>query len=121
MQYRQMVKKVQLYSGFSDQESEAALRMFVDTLGSRLSPDERSQFASELPSDLKEVALAAESAGKFGAQEFVRHFCEENGIDEAHAKKQIFASWSAIKDAISPGEIRHIKAQLPRDLDAMLH
>lgn len=121
MQYREMVKKVQTYSGFSDQESELALRTFVSTLGGRLMPDEREQFASELPADLKAIALAAEDTGKIGVEEFVRRFCDENGIDEARAKKQIHASWSAIKDAISPGEIKDIKAQLPRDLEAMLH
>jgi len=121
MQYRELVKKVQIYSGFSDQESETALRTFAGKLGSRLTPQERRQFASELPSDLKAVVLEAQAGEKFGAEELVRYVCEANGIDEAHARKQIHASWRAIKDAISPGEIRDIKAQLPRDLDAMLH
>lgn len=121
MQYRELVKKVQHYSGFSDQESEMALRTFVSTLGTRLTPDERAHFASQLPQDLKEDAMSLEESERFGADEFIRRFCDESGVGESEAKKQIFASWSAIKDAVSPGEIRQIKSQLPKDLDSMLH
>lgn len=121
MQYRELVKKVQHYSGFSDQVSEVALRTFVNTLGARLTPDERAQFASQLPQDLKPEAMSSAESERFGVDEFIRRVCDENGVGEAEAKKQIFASWSAIKDAVSPGEIRQIKAQLPKDLDAMLH
>ena len=32
MQYRELVKKVQHFSGFSDKESETALRLFIKTL-----------------------------------------------------------------------------------------
>lgn len=121
MQYRELVKKVQDYSGFSDRESEAALRTFVSTLGARLEPDERDDFASQLPSELKDDALASDSSERFGADAFVRRFCDESGVDESEARKQIHASWSALKDAIAPGEIKQIRSQLPRDLDAMLH
>ncbi|MDQ3206102.1 MAG: DUF2267 domain-containing protein [Pseudomonadota bacterium] len=114
MQYRELVKKVQHYSGFSDQESEMALRIFVNTLGARLTPEERAHFAIQLPQDLKEEAMSSEESERFGADEFIRRVCNEAGVDESEAEKQILASWSATKEAVSPGEIRQIKAQLPR-------
>jgi len=43
------------------------------------------------------------------------------GIDEKRAKKQILCAWKAIKDAISPGEIDDIRAQLPNKTVAFLH
>lgn len=121
MQYRELVKRVQNYSGFSDSESETALRTFINKLSARLTEEEREDFASQLPEDLQEVALEPETSEKWGADDFIRQFCEAEDIEENRAKKQIMAAWQALKEAISPGEIKDIKSQLPQDLAAMLH
>jgi uncharacterized protein (DUF2267 family) len=121
MQYRELVKRVQDYSGFSDSESETALRIFIKRLAMRLTPDEREDFASELPMDLQDIALTEAAPQRISAEQFVQQFAEEEDIDESRAKKQILAAWQAVKDAISPGEIDDIKAQLPNDMVAMLH
>lgn len=52
MRYREMVKMMQHYSGFSDSESENALVTFIRMLSKRLMPDERVDFASQLPKDM---------------------------------------------------------------------
>ena len=121
MNYRELVKKVQLYSGFSDSESETALRLFVRKLAARLTPDERKDLASQLPGDLKMEAMTDESSDVKTATEFIQQFCEEENIDESRAKKQVMSAWHAIKDTVSKGEIEDIKAQLPRDLAAQLY
>lgn len=121
MQYRELVKRVQDYSGFSDQESETALKVFVRKLAARLTEDERKDFASQLPTDLQDMALTSETSDVKTESDFIRQFCEEENIEESRAKKQIMASWRAIKDALTPGQINHIKTQLPNDLAESLH
>lgn len=121
MTYRELIKRVQHYSGFSDSESETALRLFTRKLAARLTMDERKDFASQLPPDLHDLALTDETSDAKTGSDFIRQFCEEENIDESRAKKQIMAAWKAIKDAITKGEIDDIKAQLPTDLAAQLH
>jgi uncharacterized protein (DUF2267 family) len=121
MTYRELIKRVQQYSGFSDSESQDALVLFVKNLAARLTPGERKDFASQLPAELKEVAMTHETSRVKTADSFIQQFCLQEDIDESHAKKQVMSAWRAIKDAISEGEIKDIKAQLPTDLAAQLY
>lgn len=121
MQYRQIVKKVQDYSGFSDSEAERALRIIVEKIASRLTKGERKGFASQLPTELEGLALTEQDTQHFSADQMLDELCELENINKGRAKKQVFAVWRALKDAISPGEIKDIKAQLPEDMAAILH
>lgn len=122
MQYRKLVQQVQDYSGFSDQESETALRTFIKTMSARLQGGERKDFASQLPQELKAEAMAVTDDPKGGRDDFFVNFMElEDLTDEPRAKKQIMAAWNALKDCITPGQINHIREQLPKALAAELH
>ncbi len=121
MKYRELVKRVQHYSGFSDQESETALRLFIRKLATRLTMGERKDFASQLPSDLQDEAMVTEEQQNWSFEDFIEEICREEQIEEPRAKKQIMAAWKALKDALTPGEISNIKAQLPKDMEAALH
>lgn len=116
MTYRELIKRMQHYSGFSDSESQNALVLFVRKLASRLTFGERKDFASQLPFELQDVAMTDEVSNAKTAQSFIDEFRQEDGIDEKRAKKQIFTAWRVIKEAISDGEIKDIRAQLPGDL-----
>lgn len=120
MGYREMVKKVQMYSGFSDNESENALRMFIRTLSKRLTSDEREDLASQLPAELQDDALQTDETDKMQMEDMMHEIAEAQEIDENRAKKQIMAAWKALKDAVSPGEIRHIQSQMPQSMTAVL-
>jgi uncharacterized protein (DUF2267 family) len=121
MGFREMVKKVQSYSGFSDSESQDALEMMVESLAVRLNEGERKDFASQLPEQLQDIALSVLPTEEHMRKDIVQEFMDNEAIDEGRAKKQIFASWRALKDAISAGQIRHIQAQLPKSAVMMLH
>ena len=121
MGFRQLIKHVQHYSGFSDAESKDALELMIESLAVRLTDGERKDFASQLPSELQDIALTVQPSSENSSKDLVTHFMDTEHIEEGHAKKQIFAAWRALKDAISEGEIRHIKAQLPRKTVTMLH
>jgi uncharacterized protein (DUF2267 family) len=120
MTYKEMVKKVSDYSGFSDSEAERALRCIVEKLATRLTTDERYDFAAQLPTELQEVAEIEDDTPTTTGQEMIQEICAEEDIDEKHAKKQLHAVWLTLEDSISPGEIEDIKAQLPNDLVATL-
>ena len=120
MGYRELIKKVQMYSGFSDAESKEALELMVESLAVHLNEGERKDFASQLPTKLKDIALTVQATEENSKEDILRQFMELQGIKENHAKKQIKASWRAIKEAISGGEVEHVKAQLPRNALALL-
>ena len=121
MGFRELIKIVQLDSGFSDTESKDALEMMVESLAVHLDEGERKDFASQLPSELQDIALSVMPTEETAHQDIIQQFMEMEDIEEPHAKKQIVAAWLALKEAISEGQIRHILAQLPNNMVAMLH
>lgn len=121
MGFRELIKKVQLYSGFSDAESKEALEHMVEALAVHLTEGERKDFASQLPTELKNIALSVYATEENSRADLVEDFMQVQRIDAAHAKKQILSAWKALKEAISEGEIRHIRAQLPNKTVAFLH
>jgi len=121
MGYRELIKKVQLYSGFSDAESKDALDVTVESLAVHLNEGERKDFASQLPEELQDIALAVLPTEETASQDIIEQVMELEHIDEGHAKKQILSAWQALKEAISPGQIEHVKAQLPGKMTALLH
>lgn len=113
MNYRQLIKKVQYYSGFSDEESKDALDGTVATIALHLTEGERKDFASQLPIELRALAMSVYVTDEAAKRDILEQFTEVQGVKVDRAKKQLLSSWRAIKDAISIGEIRHIQAQLP--------
>ena len=121
MNYRHMIKTLQNYSGFNDSESEDALRLVVETIAGRLTEGERHDFASQLPSELTDLALAAEHSEIDSPENLYEEIAELEDISRDHAKKQVHAVWETLKDSLTSGEIDHIRAQLPGQLVAELH
>jgi len=121
MKFREMIKRVERYSGFSDKESKEALELMVESLSVHLTEGERKDFASQLPQELQAIALSVWPTREIAKQDILEQFMEVQGIPEARAKKQILCAWKTIKDAISAGEIEDIRAQLPNATVAFLH
>ena len=121
MGFKELVKKVQTRSGFSDSESQEALELMVETLAERLEEGERKDFASQLPTELQDIALAVMPTNDDRKHDLIQEFMEKEAIEESRAKKQIFAAWETLKEEISDGEIRHIKTQLPRNTAELLY
>jgi uncharacterized protein (DUF2267 family) len=122
MGFRELIIKVQQYSGFSDAESKDALECMVENLAIRLDDSERKGFADQLPEELQDIALSVKPTEENTRQDnIVIQFMELQGVDEPRAKMQIIAAWSALKDAISPNEIDDIRSRLPRAMMSFLH
>ena len=121
MKYRELIKRVQHYSGFSVSESERALQLFATALAYRLTDGERKDFASQLPQELKDKVSNIDETVPYDKADLYQVFTETQDIDDGHAKKQIMSVWSALKEQLTEGQLQHIKAQLPPDLESELH
>jgi uncharacterized protein (DUF2267 family) len=121
MGFRELIKQVQQISGFSDSESKDALEHLVESLSVHLTEGERQDFASQLPPELQDIALSVYPTDHNSKQDMIEQFMENMYVDKEHAKKQILSAWRALKDAISEGEIEHIRAQLPNNTVSFLH
>jgi uncharacterized protein (DUF2267 family) len=95
--------------------------MMVESLAVHLTEGERKDFASQLPERLQYMALSVYPSAENAKEDLVEQFMEYEHIDEGRAKKQIHAAWDALKDALSKGEVEHIRAQLPNRTVAFLH
>lgn len=121
MGYRELIKKVQQKSGFSDAESKMAIDNLTLAIAERVDEGERQDFASQLPSELQNIALSVDPLSADRQLNIVLEFMEREGIEEDRAKKQIFSAWEALKSFISAGEINHIKSQLPNESASLLY
>jgi uncharacterized protein (DUF2267 family) len=119
--YRELIKKVQVFSGFSDAESKEALEQTVKGVAERLNEGERKDFASQLPTELKLIALSAEASKEEAHRSILEEFMEAQDIPEDRAKKQVLSAWKALKQTVSEGEIRDIKSQLPEPTASLLY
>lgn len=120
MNYRTMIKMVQDYSESSDEESTDALQFMVESLAVHLNEGERKDFASQLPTELQDIALTVLPTADNIRDDILEQYMELEDVDENSALKQIKAAWQTLKEAISPGEIEDIKSQLPNQLVGML-
>lgn len=120
MKYRELIKTVQLYSGFSDTESKDALDGTVAVLAVHLTEGQRWNFASQLPEQLKDLALAVYATEENSSQDLFEQFMEVQEVDEPRAKQQLISAWNALKDTLSSGLVDHIKAQLPKRTTRLL-
>lgn len=114
MKYKELIKTVQLYSGFDDEESKDALDGTVAVLAVHLTEGQRKNFASQLPSELQALALAVYATEQNSHQDLLEQFIEVQEVDPPRAKQQLLSAWNALKDTLSAGLIDHICAQLPK-------
>lgn len=121
MQYDEFIGQVQHRARMADsEEAVRAVRVVLQTLGRRLVGGEIKDAASQLP---REIALYLEEAeagsGKYGLDEFYERVAEKEGLDLPIAIHHARAVVSVLLDALSPGEVKDIREQLPREFDAL--
>jgi uncharacterized protein (DUF2267 family) len=120
MSYKDLIKKVQEYSGFSDSESKDALQLMVESLSVHLTEHERREFAGQLPDELRDIALSVWATEENSHEDILAQFMKFQAVSEKLAKQQIRAAWRALKDTVSKVEIENIKSQLPGSMTPLL-
>ena len=114
MGYQELIKKVQIYSGLSVIESKDALDALVETLAVRLDETERRDFATYLPEELQDMALAVYPSAENTSKDILAQFMEFQNVNASGARKQIMSAWQALKDTVALTEIERLRTELPR-------
>jgi uncharacterized protein (DUF2267 family) len=102
-------------------EALRATRATLTTLAERLQGHEPDNLSAQLPAAIKEF-LHEEGAGageRFSSDEFFKRVCEKEGVDLPVAVYHARVVMEVLKEAVSPGEIEDLRAQLPPDFQRL--
>lgn len=122
MRARQMYSRVGIEAGLGTlEESRRATAAVFHALRDRLTPQEASHAAAQLPRELKALwgsgHPALDRPLRLHRRQFLERVRLEAGLASAiQAEQATDAVFAALKDQLSEGEADDIVAQLPRDL-----
>jgi uncharacterized protein (DUF2267 family) len=108
-------------AGITPEEAERAARATLKTLSERITRGESEDIAAFLPKELRaELTSAPEPAEPFGLEDFVQRVAAREGVDEATAYGHVQAVFVALGQAVAPGELGDMAAQLSSDFEPLL-
>ncbi len=116
MKYQEFVKEVQERGHMaSREEAEQASRATLRTLSERLAGGEPHDLASQLPPELAEYVRYDEEqkSDSFSLEEFFRRVAQKEGVDEPDAVYHARVVIEVLQEAVTRGEIDHLRSQLP--------
>jgi len=118
MNARDFIHHVRDACGVDDSTAEHTMRSVLAALSDRLTSDEAHKLSAQLPEPLKSIVHRQKSnrVQKMDREIFVSRICNDLGIDVPEAVKRIRAVYAVLESAVSPGETRHVMAQLPEGL-----
>jgi uncharacterized protein (DUF2267 family) len=121
MRYATFMTTVEQAAGIPPEQAERAVDAVLRTLAERITAGEASDVAAFLPKEVRAPLLSAPSrAEAFPLTEFTRRVAEREGVEEQTAAEHIRAVFIALGQAVAPGELRDMVAQLPKDFDPLL-
>ena len=120
MQYGDFIGKVQNRARLGTQgETVRATRATLEVLGKRLYGGEAKDLAAQLPAEIG-VYLKQDTFNEtFDLKEFYQKVSEKEGVDLPVAIHHARSVVSVIQEAVSPGELEHVRAQLTDDYDEL--
>ena len=100
--------------------AELATRATLATLAARLKETGALDIASQLPTEIAAFMLhdATGARAHLGTDDFVHVAAIDEGAPDAEAERHARAVFAVLREAISPGEVADLRAQLPPDLRA---
>ena len=98
-------------------EAERATRATLETLAERLAGGEAKDLAAQLPPVIGHHLRSQQSAQgeRFSLEEFFRRVSLREGIDPPKAVFHARAVIEVLREAVSPGELDDVRAQLPAE------
>jgi uncharacterized protein (DUF2267 family) len=100
--------------------AERATRATLATLAERLSPGEARDIAELLPPEFFAPLHTTSPAEPFDVDEFLRRVAAREGTDVTTAEQHARAVFVALRRTVGEREMADMKAQLPRDLRALV-
>ncbi len=116
MKYNQFIKLVQKRADL-DTEAEAlkAVEATLSTLSERITEGEVENLSAQLPREIKAALIAGEHAKSFDLKDFYYEVSRRESLGQPLAMKHARAVMSVVEEAVSPGELRDLLAQLPEE------
>lgn len=120
MREGQLVSAVRDSTTLPDADSaRTAVRATLAVLGQRLAGGESRDLAAQLPEPLAEVLPSSGAGERFGVDEFYARVARLEGdrCTPGQARQHARAVASALRAAITGGELADVRSQLPADYD----
>jgi len=120
MQFSQFVGQAQHRLELPDEgPAVRAIRATLTTLGERIQEGEAKDLASSLPMEIDRFLLTADSSQRFDYTEFVARVAEREHADRSDAAYHSKRIVQLLAEAVPPGELDQVRAQLPADFDPL--
>jgi len=121
--YERFVKRVREEAGFGDEETaRRGIEAVPSTLGERVYRTEASHLAAQLPRELKPALFEREppeldraSVPPYSLEEFHNRVAARADLGRPAAVRIARAVAVVLKEAIAPGELAHVLAELPAE------
>ncbi len=123
VKYDEFIKEVQTRGHMhSREEAEKATRATLETLAERLVGGEPQDLASQLPPELAEYMRyeGEEESEPFSLDEFFERVNRrDEGVDLPRAVYHARVVMEVLQDAVTKGEIDHVRSQLPAEYEPL--
>jgi uncharacterized protein (DUF2267 family) len=121
MQYDEFIGRVQQRARLAWRgDAEAATDAVLTTLGERLAGGEAGDLAGQLPERLQTaLAPGADRQVSYSLDEFFQRVSDREGADLPDAVFHARAVVEVLTEAVSEGQIRHVRDQLPEEYDPL--
>lgn len=116
MQYSDFIGQVQSRARMDSQGAAVkATRATLETLAERLAGNQPKHLAAQLPEEIGTYLGETGQGDSFSVQEFYNRVANRENVDTTDAQFHARAVIDVIRDAISGGELDHVRDQLPDD------
>lgn len=116
MQFNEFVGHVQNRARLGTEgETMRAIHATLLTLGERLQTNETDHLAAQLPREIGAYLREAEKDERFTLDEFFKRVSKRAATDLPEAVYHARAVIAVLQDAVSPGQLDDVRAQLPED------
>ena len=123
MRFHDFIGKVQNLADLpGEQDALKTTRVTLETLAERLAGNEPNNIAAQLPEEIGRFLTTEQTEGEsFSLEDFYRRVAEKTGADETDARHQARAVMAVVNEAITSGEMRDIRSQLPNEFNSLLY
>lgn len=122
MKYKEFLGEVHARAHLAElEEAVKATRATFEVFRTRLTKDERDDLKAQLPEEIGIFLSYEGEVERFGLDEFYRRVQEREGVDMPDAIHHAQAVISVLDDAVSRGELKDIKAQLPEEFTPLFN
>ena len=121
MEHYEFLSQVRQLAGLASiEDADRAVFATLETLRERVTGGEAGNLAAQLPREIGNYLRKSEVAGEsFGLDEFYQRVSRREGVPMPQASEHAEAVLLVLQQAVTPGLIEKVKAQLPDEFDRL--